>query len=192
MPAITPIQREHQKAIIRRYLVFNPNISVRGLQKTLDEAPTPLHLDLNYLGQLVAEIRQDRIREVTEQTKIDVYAQMSDTVEYVNNQLRAIANEEKLVYMSESDGKPTHSPEARIFAQNNRIKALVEVVKNTERLFNLKMDLGIIERSLGRADVRILELLSFIDNERNVPANSGTDVNGGLQAPDGISVGDQA
>lgn len=132
-----------------------------------------MELDYDYLRKLVAEIRTDRIREVEEETKIDAYKYMADTVEFVNQQLRAIANEEKLVYTKlDKNGKPSESAETRIFAQNNRIKALVEVVKNTERLLNMKMDLGILERKLGTADVRVLELLAFIDNERTRNTNS--------------------
>jgi hypothetical protein len=193
MSAITPIQYEHEKAIVRRVLTFNPSISINQLQKLLESSgENRIVREVHYLGRLVRDIRADRTREVQEKTKIDLYSEMADIVEYVNNQLRAIANEEKLVYTKvDKDGKPDASPETRIFAQNNRIKALVEVVKNVERLFNMKMDLGIIERNLGRADVRILELLAFIDNERNGSTDSSSVSDAGLQIADGVSVGNE-
>lgn len=162
------IKYEHEKALVRRVLTMNPSMTVAALKERLQNASTPILIGINQLHRLVADIRSDRIKEVELETKDDIYAQIKDTVEWVNNQLRAIADEEKLVYMAlDSDGKPKASPETRIFAQNNRIKALNSVVENLIKLVNLKMDLGIIERKLGTADFQITDMLSALKKIRN-------------------------
>ncbi len=167
MPTIQIEQRTEYKANIRRVIALNPTISVTELQRRLKTAAPPIELDYDYLRGLVKEIRADRIREVEEQTKEDLFAQISDVVEWVNNQLRAIAQEEKLVYTKTKDGLPAEKAEVRIFAQQNRIKALNSIVKNLESLINLKMDLGIIDRKLGTADFRVIDLMSSLEKIRN-------------------------
>lgn len=162
MPVIPIEEKEEHKAVIRRILTMNPSLSVRELVQRLANASTPMKLDRVYVTGLVREIRQDRIDQINDQTKEDIYAQMTDLVEYVNNQLRAIAQEEKIEV---ADTK--NKMETRIFAQNNRIKALNSIIDNTLKLANLKMDLGIIERKLGRADVQIIDLMSALKKIRN-------------------------
>lgn len=168
MPIVKHEQREEYKANIRRVLALNPTISVSDLQRRLKAANPPIELDWEFLSKLVKEIREDRIKEVNEQTKEDLYAQIADVVEWVNNQLRAIAQEEKLVYTkTKSSGLPAEKAEVRIFAQNNRIKALNSIVKNLVDLVQLKMDLGIIDRKLGTADFRVVDMMSGLEKIRN-------------------------
>lgn len=167
--SIVPIEKkEEYKAVIRRVLTMNPSISTRELQRRLSEANEPITLSRDYLTELVGEVRIDRIREVEEETKEDIYAKMADVVEYVNQQLRAIAQEEKLVYSShKKDGVPSEKPETRIFAQNNRIKAMNSIIDNLIKLYNLKMDLGIIERKVGTMDHKIIDTMSALKKIRN-------------------------
>jgi len=160
-------EREEHKAIVRRVLTMNPTLTIRGMTQRLAKAETPLVLDKDYVHDLIREVRTDRVEAVNEETKEDIYAQMKDTVEFVNQQLRAIAQEEKLVYMKTKDGVPVESPETRIFAQNNRIKAMNSVVDNLIKLWNLKMDLGIIERKVGTVDHNIIDVMSALKKIRN-------------------------
>lgn len=177
------IRHDHEKAVVRRLLTLNPSISLLALEKRLSELPEPVLIERHRLSGVVKEIRADRTREVEEETKIDMYAKMADITEFCIQQLRAIAQEEKLVYTAtDENGKPKHGAESRIFAQNNRIKALVEIMKAHERLFNLKMDLGIIERKLGTADVRVIELLAYIKNERDNGNASARELGVGAEA----------
>lgn len=160
-------QREEYKEVIRRIIAMNPSMSIRSLHNRLKTAEKPIEMDRATLTKIVREIREDRVREIQEETKEDMYAAIADIVEFVNNQLRAIAQEEKLVYTKNKDGVPTEKAETRIFAQHNRIKALNSVVDNTIKLVNLKMDLGIVERKLGTADVRIIDAMAVLKKIRN-------------------------
>ena len=189
--SIIPLEKkEEYKAIIRRVTLFNPSQSVLELKRRLETAETPLHLSRTYLTDLIKEIRQERIDRLESETKEDLYNQVAETVEWVNQQLRAIAQEEKLVYMEAGpDGKPTASPKMRIFAQQNRTKALNSVVDNLLKLLNLKMDLGIIERNLGTADFRVIDMMSALEKIRNGDYSTpiqeliaiGTNDNGGSE-----------
>jgi hypothetical protein len=167
--SIIPLeQKEEYKAIIRRIMAMNPTLSIREIHRRLAEADKPIALDREYLGKLVQEIRRDRITEIENETKEDIYAKMSDVVEFVNQQLRAIAQEEKLVYMDrDAKGDATASPKMRIFAQQNRTKALNSVIDNLLKLYNLKMDLGIIERKVGTMDHLIIDTMSALKKIRN-------------------------
>lgn len=168
MPKVVAEQREEYKATIRRILALNPTISILELQRRLKAASPPMELEYQFLKNLTSEIRADRIKEVESQTKEDLFAQISDVVEWVNNQLRAIAQEEKLVYTKTKEGGgPAEKAEVRIFAQQNRIKALNSVIVNLEKLINLKMDLGIIDRNLGSVDVRIIDHMAALKKIRN-------------------------
>lgn len=160
--SITDIQRNHRKEIVRRMMLFNPDIAVSTLKERLEKSQTPIVIGLNQLHEMVKEIRAERIQHIRQETKEELYAQVADMVEWVNNQLRAIAQEEKLVYTDSEE-----SPKARIFAQQNRTKALNSVVDNLIKLINLKMDLGIIERNLGTADFRVLDVLGALEKLRN-------------------------
>ncbi len=167
--SIVPLEKkEEYKAIIRRVTLFNPSMSLLELQRRLKDAETPLSLSYDYLKQLIKEIREERTSRLEEETKENLYTQVAETVEWVNQQLRAIAQEEKLVYMEKgADGEAVASPKMRIFAQQNRTKALNSVVDNLLKLLNLKMDLGIIERNLGTADFRIIDMVSALEKIRN-------------------------
>lgn len=167
--SIVPLEKkEEYKAVIRRVIAMNPTISVLELQRRLGESSPPLALSRDYLTSLVKEIRLERIKEVEDQTKEDLFAQVQDVVIFVNNQLRAIANEEKLVYTKLNDkGLPSEKAEVRIFAQQNRIKALNSVIVNLEKLVNLKMDLGIIERKVGTMDFKVIDMMSALKKIRN-------------------------
>src|SRR3990167_6245208 len=168
MSIILAEKKEEYKAIIRRVTLFAPRMSVYELQRRLKTAETPLELSREYLTTLVREIASERIERLETETKEGLYNQVAETVEWVNQQLRAIAQEEKLVYMEAGpDGKPTASPKMRIFAQQNRTKALNSVVDNLLKLLNLKMDLGLTDRNLGTVDFRIIDMMSALEKIRN-------------------------
>lgn len=155
-------QHEEHKAIVRRIMAMRPTITLRQIRSSLMEAKTPITLGLPYIMQIVRDIRTERVRAVEEETKEDIYAMMRDAVEYVNQQLRAIAQEEKLVYMNDK-----MSPESRTIGQSNRIKAMNSIIDNLMKLVNLKMDLGIIERKVGTLDHNIISVMQAIKRTRN-------------------------
>lgn len=163
----SPEKQEEFKAIIRRVLAMNPTITAVRMKEMLASGETPIHLDREYIGKLINQVRLDRIDEINSQTKEDIYGEIRDTVEFVNNQLRAIAQEEKLVYMKTKDGKPVEKAETRIFAQNNRIKAMNSIVDNLMKLTQLRMDLGITERRLGTLDVPLVGLMGALKKIRS-------------------------
>lgn len=148
-------------------MTLNPTISSYELIRRLKEAETPLALTQGYVLELMREVRADRIKALEDETKEDIYSAMKDLVDWINQQLRAIAQEEKLVYTKTKDGVPVEKAETRIFAQNNRIKALNSVVDNMMKLVNLKMDLGIIERKVGTLDLNVVSVMSALKNIRN-------------------------
>ncbi len=164
----SPEEREEHKALIRRIITFNPTASLRSIQTRLMKAETPYSFSLDYIMDLGREVRKDRIEQINEETKEDIYAEIKDVVEWVNQQLRAIAQEEKLVYTRlDKKGLPAEGAETRIFAQSNRIKSLNSVVDNLIKLVNLKMDLGIIERKVGTLDLNVVSVMSALKNIRN-------------------------
>lgn len=154
--------REEHKAIVRSIITRNPVISLRSLKKRLNESENPIDLSLPYLMQIVRSIRVDRVEAINEETKEDIYAEMKDVVDYVNRELRMIAQQEKIVSTNAKNGA-----EARIFGQNNRIKAMNSIVDNLIKLVNLKMDLGIVERKVGTMDINIISAMSAIKKIRN-------------------------
>lgn len=165
--AYTDEQRLEYKAVIRHILIFNPMATCRMIKTRLAKSEKPLDLSLEYILGLMKDIRADRRIEIEEETKEELYSHIRDTVDFVNQQLRAIAQEEKLVYSKTKDGLPTESPEVRIYAQNNRIKAINSIIDNIIKLANLKMDLGIIERKIGTVDHDIIDVMSALKNIRN-------------------------
>jgi len=168
MSILQTVEHDQRKAVVRRMMMMNPHISVMALKERMHNLPTPIIIERHLLGDIVREIKADRIREINEETKEDLYARVAETVTFVNEQLRAIAQEERLVYTKkDKDGKPGEKAESRIFAQNNRIKAMNSVVDNLIKLVNLKMDLGIIERNLGTAEVRTWDMMEVLEKIRN-------------------------
>lgn len=155
MPSVSIVKREEDKAKVRQILTLKPRASCLYIAEQMD-------VDRIYVTKLVAEVRQERLDALNDETKEDIYTQMSDLVDFINGQLRLIANEEKIVYTN-----PNNKADQRVFAQNNRIKALNSIIDNAMKLANLKMDLGIIERKLGRADVQVIDLMSALKKIRN-------------------------
>lgn len=168
MTVLTEIQKNHEKEIVKRLLMFNPGVSVAALKERLDTSTPPINIGIHQLHKIVASIREERIARLHEETKEDLYTMIADTVEWVNNQLRAIAQEEKLVYTEMDEKGNAHaSPKMRIFAQQNRTKALNSVVDNLIKLVNLKMDLGIIDRNLGTGEIRVYDMVDVLEKIRN-------------------------
>lgn len=167
------------KRIISNLLLFNKKVTIEEIMERLKESKNPLILSYSYVRRLVNEIHEDRKNQLEHETKESVVAELSDMVDFVNNQLRAIANEEKIVYM---DSK--NQAEVRIFAQNNRIKALNSIVINMEKLTGLKMDLGLLERKLGEGsfDVTLrnafVTLKEMIKNGESIPVTKSEAVGG--------------
>ena len=160
-------EKQEHKEIVRRVITMNPTISIRAMVARLKKAETPLDISVNYAMELIREVRQDRVKSVEDETKEDIYAMFKDTVDFVNQQLRAIAQEEKLVYTKTKDGVPVEKAEVRIYAQNNRIKAMNSIIDNLKKLFDLKMDLGIIERKVGTMDHAIIDTMAALKKIRN-------------------------
>lgn len=173
MPALPITDHEARKAVVRRILTYNPTITVLALKERLEKSEPSVTIGLNQLYDIVGEIRKDRIEAIEKETKEDIYAQIVDLVNDINNQLRSIAQEERLVYMEKlpskdgKEGDPALPPKVRIFAQQNRIKALNSIVENTIKLLNFRMDLGLIERKLGEVDLRITDLVAGLRKIRN-------------------------
>lgn len=167
MSIVPAEKKEELKYYIGRVLSMSPGISVVQLKNRLAEMSTPVHISREYLSELVREVRQDRLDRLNRETKEDIYAQIESLVETVSDMLRAIAQEEKLVYTKTRDGKPAEKAETRIFAQNNRIKALNAVVDHAMKLVQLRMDLGLVERNLGSFNVNLGSLMSGLRKVRN-------------------------
>jgi len=158
MPEKSLITIEEEKADIRKVLAIKPKATIKDIAKTVG-------IDRNYASKLVDEVRTERLEAITQETKEELYAEISDLVYYINDSLRAIAEEEKLEYTKVGkDGEPIQT---KIYAQQNRIKALNSIVDNTLKLVDKKMDLGILERRLGTVDTRIIDVMSALKKIRN-------------------------
>ena len=170
---VTNEQKEEYKAVINSALIFHPYISTFRLHEQLERQDPPLHLDLDYLYKLVAEVKLEKTQRYLQATKDEVVSQFEDLVEYVNTQLRRIANEEKIVEKTSGE-----SAKSRVFSQRNRIEALKSIVANYEKLNNMKMDLGVLERKLGsiKADFRVLDVLQAV---KEYVKSGGQNNNGG-------------
>lgn len=166
---ISPLYTAELKEIVRHILRFHPTISIAALQRRLKEGETPRDHSMEYITAIVKEVREERIQRIRELNKEELVAHFGDIVEFVCQQLRAIAQEEKIV-VENKDAKM----EARIFGQSNRIKALNSIIINYEKLLNITMDLGLLDRKLGTTDVRVLDILAALKHERNLTRQNNT------------------
>lgn len=161
--AYTPEQQDDFKAMVSSMLILNPKLSIRKVQ---DQLTTQFKLELskNYIGELLKEIHEERARRFVDITKDAAMAEMEDLVAILVQMLRQIIQAEEIVYKD-----PNRSVESRIISQKNRIAAIDTIFKMYERMMNMKMDLGIFERQLGRfkGDIRYIDMVKALQEYRD-------------------------
>lgn len=151
--------KEFHLEAVERLLIFRPDQSAPKLREQLSKLPVPYDLGLGYIQQLKREIQERRIKNVQQQTKELVVAEMESLGQWCVDRLRQVISEEFEV--ARNDGS---SFKQKYFSQTNRIKAVAEIFKIFDRMTQLKMDLGILERKLGTVDVEneAANLLSLV------------------------------
>lgn len=162
-------EQELHKQKVATVMVLNPGISIRGIVKQLTEAGSPL--DKDYVNKLKNEVLSDQLHTIREEDKEMAIAQFQSMAAFVVSELQKICDEELVL----THGKE-EKLETRIRAQGNRIKALAEIRKTFEVMVNLKMDLGIFERHIGKLtnEHSVKEIMDAIKHERSKITDGAT------------------
>lgn len=132
-----------------RYLVVEPYASIVKIQRHFASLEPKLELSQRYIYEMRKELLGERVKMIREETKEEVGAHIEDMAMWCITQLRRV-HQEEIVVFGEKEGKQY---ERKYVSQANRIKALSEIFKIFDRMVQLKMDLGILERKLGTLGV---------------------------------------
>lgn len=160
MANYTEEQREQHKTMVKRAVALEPTITLAKLQKGLQEKEG-LEISINYIRDIVGSVRTDWVEQYDHDTKDLLAARFDEVCMYLIENFRQIVKEEKKLY----DNKDS-SVKAVIISQKNRIMALKEIRETVKAMMEMKMDLGVIERHLGRFDADV-----DISKMRNVVAD---------------------
>lgn len=140
-------QREIHRGMVKRAIALDPTVSFRKLQGYLAEKEK-LEISLEYIQDIVKDVRKLWIEQYDHETKDLLAARFEEVCMYLIDNFRQIIKEEKLLY-NNKDG----SVKASIISQKNRIIALKEIRETVKAMMEMKMDLGIIDRHLGRIGI---------------------------------------
>ena len=133
-------QKAEHKEIIKRILVRKPQISIQDTKRALGKIGYDLHID--YISKLYRDVLVERTTRYNKHTKAIAIAKYEDFVQDLNNTLYNIKEDK------DSSNKD------KIFA----IRTLVE---NQKSIINMLMDMGILERDLGRIRADIIDVASL-------------------------------
>ena len=141
-------QREQHKQMVRRAIALNPNLTLVKLKNAL-EKQEGLEISIPYISDIVKKVREEWTEQYDHETKALTAARFDELCVFLVDNLRDIITEEKKIY------KSTTSIEQAIVSQANRIKAIKEIRDTAKMMIDLKMDLGILERHLGKLDTDV-------------------------------------
>lgn len=149
MPKIKPEIEEEHLRIINTLMVLNPKITNQQIRNTLREQYGEGAYDKNYIGRLRRQIKSERMARYTDAKKDEAMSAYEDGVAWIVGQLRKI--------LSQSDLDPAV-----------RVKALKEIRKSLQDVLNMKMDLGIFERQIGKikSEESVIELMNQVNAYR--------------------------
>jgi hypothetical protein len=143
-------EKKHNEniALVKRLMIRKPDISVRETKVALEKIGRTLNKD--YINKLISITVAERTKRYDKHTKTIAVAKYEDFVRDLDATLYTIKDSE------------TASNRDKIFA----IRSLVE---NQKSIMNMLMDMGILERDLGRlrADVYDVAALAKIVRESN-------------------------
>lgn len=138
-------QREQHKGMVKRAIALDPNLSLIKLQKALEEREGTT-FSIDYIRDMIKVVRQEWVDQYDHETKDLVSAKFDELGMFIIENLRNILKEEKIIY------NKTASIDQAVVSQANRIKALKEIRDTARMMIDMKMDLGILERHIGRID----------------------------------------
>jgi hypothetical protein len=141
-------EKEKHMQMVGQVLLLDPYASLTQIQKRVEKADE-IRLSTDYLQDLRKELLSKQSARIREQTKELVAIEVENMAMWCITQLRRV-HQEEIVVFGEKDGKQY---ERKYVSQANRIKALSEIFKIFDRMVQLKMDLGILERKLGTLGV---------------------------------------
>jgi len=116
-------------ALIRKHLIRQPNLSIRGVKEKLDAEGCDL--DVEYVGKLVKRIEEARVKRMENQVLDVEIARFEDLVEALADKLWDII----------LDVSTTAKDKSR---------AMRELRQGYESLIDKKFDAGYFERQLGK------------------------------------------
>lgn len=134
MPALSTKTKHYYRERIRSILVQNPQTSIEGITKRLEQ--DGLKLDRHYVGKLVGEIHTERSKRADTWTLNMALASFQDAMGEIVRVGWTIANDEM------AQGR-------------DRAAALREIREAYNAVFEKLFDAGVFERKLGTLDAMI-------------------------------------
>ena len=156
MPKYSKERNDEHSSLVRRILIRKPEISVMETKDAIKRA-TGLELNKDYVHKMIKEILEERTKRYNNYTKSLAIAKYEDFIKDLDSVLYKIKDDK-----GSSNGE--------------KIQAVRTLVENQRSIMNMLMDMGILERDLGRikADVVDVAGLAKILREANEDARFNT------------------
>lgn len=149
MPAYSKEKQQEQIAKIRQILVLKPCATIMTVKQILTDRGEPL--DERYIAKLKAKIEKERANRYNARTKEMVLSQFEDLVDVMSDILKKIA-------ISKTDS-----------TQLDKTNAISQLVKQNKLVIDMMMDMGLLERYIGKMthDIDTSEILKIIENVKH-------------------------
>jgi hypothetical protein len=133
-------------SLVKRLMIRKPDISVRETKVALENIGR--EFDKDYIHKLIGIVIEERTKRYDKHTKTIAVAKYEDFVRDLDATLYAIKDSKKA-------------------SNRDKIFAIRSLVENQKSIMNMLMDMGILERDLGklRADVYDVAALAKIVRE---------------------------
>ena len=148
MPAYSKEKQQEQIARIRQIMVLMPNASNETIGRKLKE--NNYSLDRKYISKLVKKIVSERTARYNVRTKEMALSKFEDLIDVMSDVL-------KKIFLSET-------------ASNmDKTVAIGQLVKQNKLIIDMMMDMGLLERYLGKLthEVSTADILKIIEDAKH-------------------------
>jgi len=152
MPAYSKEKQQEQIARIRQIMVLIPKASIETIGRKLEEQK--YKLDRKYIWKLRKKIEAERTSRYNARTKEMVLSNFEDLVDVMNEVLKKISLDSGASNM-------------------DKTVAIGQLVKQNKLIIDMMMDMGLLERYIGRLthEVSTADILKIIEDAKHNSKN---------------------
>jgi len=132
-------QKEHQ-ALVKRLMIRKPQIGSTEVKSALEKVG--ITLDRDYVRKLSKQVVEERTKRYEKHTKAIAVARYEDFVRDLDATLYTIKDDKKA-------------------SNRDKIFAIRTLVENQKSIMNMLMDMGILERDLGKLKAEIVDVAAL-------------------------------
>lgn len=142
MPRYTKEKQTYHLALIRRFLVQNPNITALEIVDKLDSGGKPIKLHREYVGKLMKKVHKEQYHKVDNYVLNKFLAKYTERIEELDRYLWAVLNSD-------------------ITTASEKVAAIRELRNNANDVYERLANAGIFTKQLGEVTLKNVNILKL-------------------------------